>query len=998
MTNIVEDDVPFIERSFNQRVPARSPRTVRGEMFHAAANIADLAAQILAGPAALEALIASLDEAAAAELVEHYKSEADRHWFINANRSLEFAELVIRIGEQRRNLRQIALGTMARGDALKLLGRLQEAWDELERAGRMFSDAGDEVGWARTRIGKVFIAVELGRVSQALADGALARDVLRNNSMLEKVLALDLNVGGVYNALGDQNRALQTYTTALELAVSLGERGQFWLGPLYTNMGNTYCLLGDFRQAIHCHEEALRLGIEREDDNTIATSKLNLAYVFQSQGLYKKSLALLYDVNNRIKAENLDSDAAYVDQDIVECYLKMNRFAEARDLSQATAQVHKQNGALHQAAVSLLHKATAEALLGNLDGAQETLAQAEAIFEARHAHSWIAIVRIHRGKIALRQGDLATAEREAHTAEMILASNGQQVNRMTARLLSGQTHLAANRLDHAAAAGACVLSEARRRNVPMLRYNGHLLLGRVAEACGNHARARRHYMAAVTTVEYVQRDLTITLRAGFLEDKLEALHALIRLYLHPQRVDKAFETLERSKSQALLSYVANHESLRWPDVHPEVSALVAQLNRLREEHHWFYRLAHDRPRCEEELPSAVSPEQARAALADCEKRLRATSEQLHLYSDGLGRAEPPRLHEVQAALDDDALVIEFYNDGTALWAFTLGRRDIQVQRLAAMPAEIDQLIQQLQRNIDFALAGGPGAATTPRLTRLAQRILERLYSALLAPVEARLIGRRRIVVVPYGALHYLPFHLLYSDGMHLIERLEVVVLPTAGLLTRPGFSRPAGARVFAHSWEGRLPLTHGEAQIVQKFFGSRTYVEAQARRDGLGGAPEQILHIAAHGQHRLDQPDLSFIQLADGQLYTDDLLQHDLSYELVVLSACETGRANVTAGDELIGLGRGILYAGAGALVASLWRVADATTLELMEQLYRHLRAGASKAAALRAAQLTLIAEHPEMHPAFWGAFQLVGDPRPLSGCADDAQLDTKLQHLAEYA
>jgi CHAT domain-containing protein len=148
----------------------------------------------------------------------------------------------------------------------------------------------------------------------------------------------------------------------------------------------------------------------------------------------------------------------------------------------------------------------------------------------------------------------------------------------------------------------------------------------------------------------------------------------------------------------------------------------------------------------------------------------------------------------------------------------------------------------------------------------------------------------------------------------------------------------------------------------------------------LQRSPSQILHIAAHGRHRLDQPDLSFIELADGQLYADDLLQQDLSYELVTLSACETGRANVAADEELIGIGRGLLYAGAGALILSLWQVADSSTLHLMEQLYRNLKAGRSKAAALREAQLSFLQQDRQLHPAFWGAFQLIGDARPLSG------------------
>jgi CHAT domain-containing protein len=186
--------------------------------------------------------------------------------------------------------------------------------------------------------------------------------------------------------------------------------------------------------------------------------------------------------------------------------------------------------------------------------------------------------------------------------------------------------------------------------------------------------------------------------------------------------------------------------------------------------------------------------------------------------------------------------------------------------------------------------------------------------------------------------------------------------------------------ILAHSWEGRLPHTHREAEIVQRLFGGTLRADGAANRSAFRTPPTQILHIAAHGEYRLDQPDLSYIQLADGQLYADDLLQQDLSYELVTLSACETGRANVAGGDELIGLGRGFLYAGAGALLLSLWPVPDAITVRLMEQVYLALRQGATKAAAIREAQLTILTETGRLHPAFWGAFQLVGNAGALTG------------------
>ncbi len=167
--------------------------------------------------------------------------------------------------------------------------------------------------------------------------------------------------------------------------------------------------------------------------------------------------------------------------------------------------------------------------------------------------------------------------------------------------------------------------------------------------------------------------------------------------------------------------------------------------------------------------------------------------------------------------------------------------------------------------------------------------------------------------------------------------------------------------------------------MVNRLFGGEFYADDLAGRSVLQAQPRQILHIAAHGEFRIDQPDLSYIQLAGGPVFADDLLQCDLGYELVTLSACETGRAVVSGGEELIGLGRGFLYAGAGALVTSLWRVDDSLTLRLMETMYRALLAGASKAAALRSAQYTLLQENRQLHAAFWGAFQLVGNAEPLS-------------------
>src|SRR5688572_23491550 len=112
----------------------------------------ELAQQLRDNPALLPDLVTPLSDTAAAALVDHLKAEADRHWWIDVNESLVFADLIVRIGDVRGDTWQVALGTMARGDALKLLGQIEEGWNLLGRAGDLFLRIGDEVGWARTRI------------------------------------------------------------------------------------------------------------------------------------------------------------------------------------------------------------------------------------------------------------------------------------------------------------------------------------------------------------------------------------------------------------------------------------------------------------------------------------------------------------------------------------------------------------------------------------------------------------------------------------------------------------------------------------------------------------------------------------------------------------------------------------------------------------------------------------------------------------------------------
>jgi CHAT domain-containing protein len=275
-------------------------------------------------------------------------------------------------------------------------------------------------------------------------------------------------------------------------------------------------------------------------------------------------------------------------------------------------------------------------------------------------------------------------------------------------------------------------------------------------------------------------------------------------------------------------------------------------------------------------------------------------------------------------------------------------------------------------------------------------LLQRLYDLLLGPVSRALQNCEHLTIVPYGMLHYLPFHCLFNGVEFLIERLEVSYLPAAALME---ICHQRGQRaeqnriplkkslVMGLSEAGRLAFAMQEAEAVAKQLGAPCVLNQDATTTLLreAGANSPIVHIAAHGLFRLDAPNFSHIKLADRQLSAIEVFNLDLSScTLVTLSACETGRAIVGGVDEVIGLGRGFLYAGAASLLPTLWKVDDASSAELMEMFYQALLGEYGKAAALAGAQRAFLARARtsilpyRAHPYFWAAFHLIGDPGPL--------------------
>jgi CHAT domain-containing protein len=262
-----------------------------------------------------------------------------------------------------------------------------------------------------------------------------------------------------------------------------------------------------------------------------------------------------------------------------------------------------------------------------------------------------------------------------------------------------------------------------------------------------------------------------------------------------------------------------------------------------------------------------------------------------------------------------------------------------------------------------------------------RRLLTMLYQIIMTPLGDYLAETdtvsSQLTIIPHGFLHQVPFHALFDGQDYLIDRWEIAYAPSANVYLhcqqRP--STPQHKALIVGVSDPSIPAVAAEVNAVVNHLPQAQFLideEATTSSFHTHAADCDLLHLACHGLFRADNPLFSALKLSDGWLTATEAMQLHLPDALVTLSACESGRSQIAGGDELLGLLRAFLGAGAATVVVSLWLVQDDTTARLMANWYEQLQGqGLSPAAALRAAQLALKADYP--HPYYWAPFIAVG-------------------------
>ncbi|HSU84188.1 MAG TPA: CHAT domain-containing tetratricopeptide repeat protein, partial [Thermoanaerobaculia bacterium] len=854
------------------------------------------------------------------------------------------------------------------------LGETAEARAAFEKAVVLHREAGDRYGEGAALANLCVTDLAKGELKAGLACYERALPVLREVKAESLAASALINVGRVYDIFGEPDPALDRYREARERMRAVGDRtGEArtlnFIGLLHQELGDSQEALADFGAAMDTFRAL-------DNRRWLAFGLHNTGVVYQGLGEWARA-ASAYEEALRLRREIGDkAEEAATLSNLGRVYSSLGRAREALECYQRALALRRETG-----------------------------------------DRWgegVALTQIGRSSLAL--GETAPALAEFTQAIELLHAVGSRSDETEALRARGETYLRAGQPAKALESLTEALRLARAAGNRGREVDAEYGIARVERALGHLAEARAHAGAALDLIESLRaRIVGADLRASFSALRHQAYELALDLLMESHRAEPAagwdraaLETAERSRARTLIALLTEAGVDVRQGVDPALlerrTSLLRRLSAKTE------RALREHPKGADER-SALEEERL-AVLRD----LDGVEAEIRERSPGFAALTQPRplsAAGIQALLEPDTLLLSYSlgEERSYLWAVTSSRiESFELPGRARVEALARKVHEELSRfDVESRRQETEDAAALGRL--------------LLGPVAGELAGKR-LVVVPDGALEYVPFGALPSPealSAPLIEGHEIADLPSASalavqrrLLERrpPAAKRLAviadpvfdlrdprlAARGVTRSAGGdpptfeRLPASRQEAEAIAALVppGEATLAlgfDASLSRvlgDRLSGF--RVVHFATHGVIDAERPALSGLALSmvdaaghpqEGFLHLHDVYNLKLDADLVVLSGCRTALGKEVRGEGLIGLTRGFQYAGTPRVLASLWRVEDQATAALMTRFYRALWIDKlPPAAALRQAQLGVRGQRRWRDPYFWAGFVLEGDWR----------------------
>lgn len=898
---------------------------------------------------------------------------------VDTKEALRLAEGALMIGRRLRRKEDIGLGLRAKANALYACGDNRAAVEHHEQAFEIYEATGNWKEAARTLSSSLQPLILLGEYDRAFKASERAREIFARIGETRRIASLDNNVGNIFHRQDRFEEAMIHYERAYK---TLAEH-QDWERVAITLHNMAMCLisLNDFPKSLDCYQKARELCVRFDMPLLRDQADYNIAYLYYFRGEYSRAIEMLFATRRACEATGDAYHFALCHLDLSEIYLELNLSEEAREMAHEGFLRFEKLGMGYEAAKTLANEAIAFGQQGKTVHALELFTKARAMFAAEKNLVWPWLLDLYQGLLLFHEGRYFEARRLCGGAAAFFDQSALPGKAALAHLLLARIALQVGELPAAQSETDAAISKISGLQFPVLAYQTHFLRGQLAQTRGDRPAALAAYQEARKALEALRSRLHAEeLKISFVKNRLQVYEALVELHLSGDGGEastrEAFSCIEAAKSRSMTEMIfQSGQSLPLGDAGQ--SELVRRIRDLREDLNWYYhRIELEQLRPEETTAQRLQQLQEKALSH--ENELLRTLRELPAQERENATLEAPAdfsLDKLRATLPDGAALIEYYSAGDQLVAAVVTRNSIEITSITVF-SRVLHLLQLLRFQLSkFRM----GATYTQRfeqpLLHATQNHLEALYSELIAPLTAHL-NAKHLIFVPHGPLHFLPFHALKAGDRYLCDSYTISYAPSAtvfALCQEKPASKMASSLIMGIP-DDRAPHILAEVQSVASILPkTELFLGGQATAEVLKtkGAQSALLHIATHGTYRQDNPMFSGIRLGDGYLNLYDLYQMRLSARHVTLSGCATGMNFVAAGDELLGLQRGLFCAGAASLLLALWDVHDRSTAELMQAFYKGFTESSDMASSLQSAMKQLRQQNP--HPYFWAPFVLVG-------------------------
>jgi CHAT domain-containing protein len=740
--------------------------------------------------------------------------------------------------------------------------------------------------------------------------------------------------------LGNANLAkgeLNTALTRISLSKQIAEENQFSTSRHHQSLGEVYSALGEYEKALQAKLIALEKARETKIVGGIIWSTISAGDAYDAIGDHEKARTYY------LEAMNLQSASGDGSQSLkASAGLRLGEIAGAREYF-STMKAGVSSG------IAWLKMAEMEFITGNPDSAFNYFEESMRYFRETNVNEGMA---------------------KALTGKSRVLSQKMQYNEAISLLKESL--------------GMAGQDETKWQIWYQLGLNYNL--------AGLPSEAEDSYRKAIDIIENIRGNFTIEeFKSKYIENKVKVYDEIIKLLIGQGKHEEAFDFSERARARAFLDMIGNKKiSLKAgsdstylakeQELRMQIQSITQNLQQ--------YDLMESRGITEDQLQKELRS--AREEYADLLQRLKLDNRE---YASMMV-IQPESFRNIQQKMDAETAIVSYWVGKENMVVWLISKNQMRFFQVKKSSGEILDLVkycrQIINRTTDLNIKPSDLAEldreVDPRFT-MAVNQFRTAWDILLSQAAEFLHPYRNVCIIPHGPLHLLPFQACISPaGNYFVEDHTIFYAPSVSVYGKSLDERSYSAKDFMAVALGDLSLgdfsglpgtTREVEEISRLFKDPMVRYEKQSTETFVveNAADYRILHFSTHGMMNSAQPLFSFVLLSpteteDGFLTVSEVFGLDLSARLVTLSACETGLASISAGDDLVGMSRAFLYAGASSVVVSLWSVADQPTAYLMTRFYEYQK-DHSLSEALTMAQREVMKKYHA--PYYWAPFQLIG-------------------------